>query len=48
MIDPNAMPQGIAGAMPQAGSNMPQEVDPRRPQGKIGGDLLKALAAQKF
>ena len=48
MIDPNAMPQGIAGAMPQAGSNMPQEVDPRRPQGKIGGDLLKALAAQKL
>jgi len=49
MIDPNAMPQGgIAGAMPQAGNGMPQEVDPRRPQGQIGGDLLKALAAQKL
>ena len=49
MIDPNAMPQGgIAGAMPQAGGGMPQEVDPRRPQGQIGGDLLKALAAQKL
>jgi len=48
MIDPNAMSQGIAGAMPQAGGGMPQEVDPRRPQGKIGGDLLKALAAQKL
>jgi len=46
MIDPNAEPQasgGIAGAMPQGG-----EVDPRRPQGQIGGDLLKALAAQKL
>ena len=46
MIDPNAMPQasgGIAGAMLQGG-----EVDPRRPQGQIGGDLLKALAAQKL
>ena len=34
-----AMPQG----MPQGGG-----ADPRRPQGQIGGDLLKALAAQKL
>ena len=38
---------GIAGAMPQG---MPQGggADPRRPQGQVGGDLLKALAAQKL
>jgi len=43
-----AMPQG--GGITQAGGGMPQggEVDPRRPQGQIGGDLLKALAAQKL
>ena len=35
-----AMPQG----MPQAGGQQ----DPRRPQGQVGGDLLKALAAQKL
>ena len=34
---------GITQAMPQAGGP-----DPRRPQGQIGGDLLKALAAQKL
>jgi len=34
---------GITQAMPQAGGS-----DPRRPQGQIGGDLLKALAAQKL
>ena len=44
MIDPNAMSQGIAGAMPQIAAADPQ----RRPQGQVGGDLLKALAAQKL
>ena len=44
MIDPNAMSQGIAGAMPQMAAADPQ----RRPQGQVGGDLLKALAAQKL
>ena len=41
---------GITQAMPQAGGAMPQGggADPRRPQGQIGGDLLKALAAQKL
>jgi len=43
MIDPNTMSQGIAGAMPQIAAD-PQ----RRPQGQVGGDLLKALAAQKL
>ena len=37
------MSQGIAGAMPQIAAD-PQ----RRPQGQVGGDLLKALAAQKL
>tara|TARA_R100000544_G_scaffold17975_1_gene8589 strand:- start:3673 stop:5193 length:1521 start_codon:yes stop_codon:yes gene_type:complete len=51
MIDPNAMPQasgGIAGAMPQS---MPQEAPAFEQKGRsspIGGDLLKALAAQKL
>ena len=44
MIDQNAMSQGIAGAMPQMATEDPQ----RRPQGQVGGDLLKALAAQKL
>jgi len=44
MIDPNTMSQGIAGAMPQMATEDPQ----RRPQGQVGGDLLKALAAQKL
>jgi len=44
MIDPNAMSQGIAGAMPQIAAADPQ----RRPQGQVGGDLLKALAEQKL
>ena len=35
---------GITQAMPQVGGQQ----DPRRPQGQIGGDLLKALAAQKL
>ena len=51
MIDPNAMPQGIAGAMPQAGGGMPQiaAADPqRRPQGTVSKDLLDALAAAKL
>ena len=50
MIDPNAMSQGIAGAMPQAGGGMPQiaAADPqRRPQGTVSKDLLDALAAAK-
>jgi len=38
------MSQGIAGAMPQMATEDPQ----RRPQGQVGGDLLKALAAQKL
>ena len=42
MIDPNAMSQGIAGATPQMAAADPQ----RRPQGQVGGDLLKALAEQ--
>jgi len=51
MIDPNAMSQGIAGAMPQAGGGMPQiaAADPqRRPQGTVSKDLLDALAAAKL
>ena len=44
MIDPNAMSQGIAGATPQMAAADPQ----RRPQGQVGGDLLKALAEQKL
>ena len=44
MIDPNAMSQGIAGATPQMAAAAPQ----RRPQGQVGGDLLKALAEQKL
>ena len=52
MIDPNAMPQasgGIAGAMPQASGG--QETPAFEQKGRsspIGGDLLKALAAQKL
>tara|TARA_R110001599_G_scaffold97129_1_gene250737 strand:+ start:907 stop:2274 length:1368 start_codon:yes stop_codon:yes gene_type:complete len=38
---------GITQAMPQ-GMPTGGEADPRRPQGQIGGDLLKALAAQKL
>ena len=51
MIDPNAMSQGIAGAMPQAGGGMPQEGPTFEKTGRgnpIGGDLLKALAEQKL
>ena len=52
-INPMEMPQGggITQAMPQAGSGMPQGM-PQEPTGQnnpmIGGDLLKALAAQKL
>ncbi len=43
----DAQSGGITQAMPQS---MPQAgaPDPRRPQGQVGGDLLKALAAQKL
>jgi len=44
MIDSNAMSQGIAGAMPQEGPTF-EKTGRGNP---IGGDLLKALAAQKL
>ena len=51
-INPMDAQGGIAGAMPTAGGampqGMPQTVDPRRPQGTVGKDLLDALVAAKL
>ena len=55
-INPMDAQGGIAGAMPTAGGAMPQgmpqgtsqTVDPRRPQGTVGKDLLDALVAAKL